>query len=173
MGVVESGYVNIDDKRNNGEFSFYQGRLNIKEALAVPVIRKVKEYVAANSMNIIDAPPGTSCPVIESVRGVDFVVLVTEPTPFGLNDLALAVDTLTELGIPMGVVVNRDGIGNEDVYDYCRERGLEVLGRIPFDRRVAEVYSRGEIIAREIDEYREVIESIYSRILAITGNEHK
>ncbi len=170
MGVVESGSVLIDGFTNGSDFTFYQGRLNIKEALAVPVIRKVKEFVDGESMNIIDAPPGTSCPVIESVRGVDFVVLVTEPTPFGLNDLALAVETLTELQIPMGVVVNRDGIGNNDVYDFCRDKGLEVLGRIPFDRRIAEVYSRGEIISRVIGDYKETMNRILDRVLEITGS---
>jgi len=170
MGVVESGSVLIDGFTNGSDFTFYQGRLNIKEALAVPVIRKVKEFVDGESMNIIDAPPGTSCPVIESVRGVDFVVLVTEPTPFGLNDLALAVETLTELQIPMGVVVNRDGIGNNDVYDFCRDKGLEVLGRIPFERRIAEVYSRGEIISRVIGDYKETMNRILDRVLEITGS---
>jgi len=170
MGVVESGSVLIDGFTNGSDFTFYQGRLNIKEALAVPVIRKVKEFVDGESMNFIDAPPGTSCPVIESVRGVDFVVLVTEPTPFGLNDLALAVETLTELQIPMGVVVNRDGIGNNDVYDFCRDKGLEVLGRIPFDRRIAEVYSRGEIISRVIGDYKETMNRILDRVLEITGS---
>lgn len=164
MGVVEKGSVHLD---GHGEsvISFIQGRLNIKEALAVPVIRKVKELVDEEALNIVDAPPGTSCPVIESVRGADVVVLVTEPTPFGLNDLVLAVETLRQLDIPMGVVVNRDGIGNKDVYDFCREEKLEVLGKIPFDRRIAEIYSRGEMISEKMEGFERTMNQILDRIL--------
>ncbi len=94
-------------------------------------------------MVLIDAPPGTSCSMIAAVRGSDFVILVTEPTPFGLNDLALAVETVRALGIPFGVVINRAGSGDDRVHEYCAAEGIDVLLEIPDDRRIAEAYARG------------------------------
>ncbi|OQX82800.1 MAG: hypothetical protein B6D63_07190 [Candidatus Latescibacteria bacterium 4484_7] len=152
-------------------FDFVQGKMNIKESLAVPIIRKAKEYVLDEGVSIVDAPPGTSCPVIESVRGADFLILVTEPTPFGFNDLKLAVETLEQLDIPMGIVINRYGMGNEEVEKFCSERGLPILGRFPFERRIAEVYSRGEILSRELPDYREMIESLLDDVIAMLSRQ--
>jgi len=155
------------DSHSETTIGFVQGRLNIKEAMPVPVIKKVKEFVADTGINIIDSPPGTSCPVIEAVRDADFIVLVTEPTPFGLNDLEIAVETIEEIGIPMGVVINRDGIGNGEVEKFCERKNLPVIGKIPFSREVAEVYSQGLVVASRIDYYREIIESVLEKAMLL------
>ncbi len=130
-----------------------QGRLDIGVAMAPPLIRAVKSKVQSDGHVILDAPPGTSCPVIATLRGADFVVLVTEPTPFGLHDLSLAVDMVRELSIPFGVVVNRMGVGDDRVHRFCREEGIAILMEIPDDRRIAEAYSRGELAVDALPEY--------------------
>jgi len=122
---------------------FYEGRLNIGEAFAPPVTKELRRSVAWSPVALIDAPPGTSCPVIEAVRETDFVILVTEPTPFGLNDLKLAVEMTRALKLPFGVVINRSDLGDDRVDEYCREEGIDILLRIPFERRFAEAYSNG------------------------------
>ena len=137
IGVVEEGM--------SGPVAFLQGRLDIGEAMAPPVIKAVIHTAPQNRTLIMDAPPGTSCPVIECVRSADVVLLVTEPTPFGLGDLMLAVEMVRALGLPFGVAVNRVGIGDRGVFDYCREEGIPVLLEMPDDRRVAEAYSRGDL----------------------------
>lgn len=129
------------------ELQLIQGRLNPGEALSVPVIKAVKQHIEEGSVAILDAPPGTSCPVIESVRGTDFCLLVTEPTPFGLNDLVLAEKMLRELGIPCGVVINRADLGDAKVEQHCQEQGLPILMRIPWDHELASLYARGEAIS--------------------------
>jgi len=136
IGVVSSG-------QGRG-VTFLEGRLNVGEAISPPVIKQAKDEVSVSSTVIIDAPPGTSCPVIESVSGTDFVLLVTEPTPFGLNDLELAVEMVRCLRIPFGVVINRSDVGDDRVERYCSEQSIDVLMRIPFDRKLAEGYSVGE-----------------------------
>ena len=110
--------------------------------MAPPVIRKVKEHGNGNGIVIRDIPPGTSCPVVEAVKGSDFVLLVTEPTPFGLNDLALAVETVRTLDVPCGVVLNRTGVGDVGVEDYCRKENIPILLTIPLDKDIAYLYSR-------------------------------
>jgi len=135
VGVAEDGPA--------GAIGFHHGWLRIGEAMSPPLIRAVKARAADADFTVIDAPPGTSCPVVETVRHADAVVLVTEPTPFGLNDLELAADLVAELGVPAGVVVNRAGIGDDGVTRFCTQRGLPLLLEIPFDRRIAEAYSRG------------------------------
>jgi MinD superfamily P-loop ATPase len=136
-GVVEEGAA--------GPVAFLQGRLDIGEAMAPPVIRALLAAVPRDRVAVLDAPPGTSCPVIESVRTADVVLLVTEPTPFGLNDLKLAVEMLRELGLPFGVAINRAGIGDESVRDYCAAEGISVLLERPNDLESARAYSRGEL----------------------------
>ncbi|MBN2725940.1 ATP-binding protein [Candidatus Mcinerneyibacteriota bacterium] len=126
-----------------GNLTFIQGELNVGEALAPPVIREAKKRAEEASLIIIDSPPGTACPMVAAVGDADFVLLVTEPTPFGLNDLKLAVETVRTLSRPFGVVINRDGIGDEGVRDYCAREGIEIVGSVPDDRAVAEHYSRG------------------------------
>ncbi len=127
-----------------GNIAFVRGTLNIGEAMATPVIRRVKSEAVPEKMVIIDAPPGTSCPVIETVKNTDFCVLVTEPTLFGLNDLKLAVETVRELSIPCGVVLNRAGSGEEGVRSYCESEHIPLLLSIPLDMEIARIYSRGE-----------------------------
>jgi MinD superfamily P-loop ATPase len=130
-----------------------QGKLDIGVAMAPPLVRAVKARVDTTSTVILDAPPGTSCPVIATLRGSDFVVLVTEPTPFGLHDLRLAVDMVREIAIPFGVVVNRWGVGDDRVHRFCLEQNIPVLLELPDDRRIAEVYSRGELVVDALPEY--------------------
>lgn len=130
-----------------------QGKLDIGVAMAPPLVRAVKARVDTTSTVVLDAPPGTSCPVIATLRGSDFVVLVTEPTPFGLHDLRLAVDMVREIAIPFGVVVNRWGVGDDRVHRFCLEQNIPVLLELPDDRRIAEVYSRGELVVDALPEY--------------------
>ena len=131
-----------------------QGRLDIGVAMSPPLIRAVKSHLRTDLSAILDAPPGTSCPVITAIRGADLVLLVTEPTPFGLHDLKLAVDMVRELRIPFGVVINRVGIGDDRVHAFCGQEGIPILLEIPDDRRIAEAYSRGELIVEALPEYR-------------------
>jgi MinD superfamily P-loop ATPase len=134
-GVVEWGQAN--------GLSFAHGKLTVGEAMAPPVIRKVKEYTSRRGTVIIDVPPGTSCPVVTSVEGSDFCLLVTEPTPFGLNDLVLAVEMVRELNIPCGIALNRAGVGDSGVEEYCKKENLPILLTIPLDNEIARLYSRG------------------------------
>lgn len=147
-----------------GSLTFIESRLDIGQEQAVPLIAQTKAAVADKLLGtryrIYDAPPGTSCPVIEASKDADVVILVTEPTPFGLNDLRLAVDTMRKLGKPMAVVINRSGIGNDAVEDYCRADGIAVLAKLPNDRRAAELYSRGERIYTELPAFRAELEKI-------------
>ena len=119
------------------------GELNVGEPMAVPVIKEVKKQIKNDKTVIIDSPPGTSCPVIESVYGSDYCILVSEPTPFGLHDLKITVEVLEGINIPFGVVINRAGIGDRKIYDYCEEKGVPILLEIPFQREIAELYSSG------------------------------
>ncbi|MDH5364324.1 MAG: (4Fe-4S)-binding protein, partial [Dehalococcoidia bacterium] len=126
-----------------GNMEFIQGRLAIGEPMAPPIIREVKRHIDPTKEVIIDVSPGTSCPVIEAVKDSDFCLLVTEPTPFGLNDLSLAVEVMRKLGILCGVVINRVGIGDGKVEQYCHEQGIPILLKIPLDRDIATLYSKG------------------------------
>lgn len=138
LGILESGSA--------GEgLRFERGILNIGQPLAVPIIRRLKGWTRpyADELTIIDAPPGTSCPVVESIRGVDYVLLVTEPTPFGLHDLRLAYQLTQDMNLPAGVIINRDGIGDERVGDFCAEHALPVLMRIPLDQKLAAALAQG------------------------------
>jgi len=133
---------------------FVHGRLDVGEAMSPPVIRAVLDAGPDDHTLVLDAPPGTSCPVVESVKGSDVVLLVTEPTPFGLNDLKLAVEMVRTLGLPFAVAVNRVGIGDRGVFDYCEREGIVILLELPDDRRIAEAYSRGELAIRALPELR-------------------
>jgi MinD superfamily P-loop ATPase len=130
------------------------GELKIGEPLAVPIISKVKEQANQEGLVILDAPPGSACPVVEAVHGSDFCLMVTEPTPFGLHDLEVATEVVKQLGVPMGVVVNFAGIGDRGVYEFCERQDIPVLMEIPFDRRIAELYSRGVPFTEEMTEWR-------------------
>jgi MinD superfamily P-loop ATPase len=124
----------------------------------------VKAHIDEGSLNILDAPPGTACPVIETMQDSDFLILVTEPTPFGLHDLAMAVDVVRELRIPFGVIVNRAGIGDDSISDFCRESGIPILMEIPYDRGIAELYSRGVPFVLEMPEWAERFRAMYAEI---------
>jgi MinD superfamily P-loop ATPase len=143
----------------NSKFSFIESRLDIGQEQAVPLIAQTNLYInqcfSDDFIQIYDAPPGTSCPVIESVKNVDFVILVTEPTPFGLHDLKLAVDIMRHLNKKYAVVLNRDGVGNGDVLKYCQEEGIHIVARIANDRRIAERYSRGELVYKEFPQVKQ------------------
>jgi MinD superfamily P-loop ATPase len=160
LGVIEIGH------RNN--LAFAHGRLRIGEAMSPPLIREVRSYTRSNQLTIIDAPPGTSCPVIAAMKGADFVLMVTEPTPFGLHDLKLAVEAVKLLEIPRGLVINRSDIGNDGVQTYAKMENLPILMEIPFDRRIAEIYSRGKLIVEEMPEWKEKFIELYRQIEEIT-----
>jgi MinD superfamily P-loop ATPase len=137
----------------SGNITLMEGILDVGGALAPPLIRRLKSLAKNGDPVILDSPPGTSCPVVTTMKGSDFVILVTEPTPFGLHDLTLAVATTRELGIPFGVVVNRLGTGDDRVHSYCAAENIQVLLEIPDDRRIAEAYSRGELLVDALPEY--------------------
>jgi len=141
------------------------GVLDVGEAKAPPVIKAARERIdpAADPI-IIDAPPGTSCPVIESVRDADLVLLVTEPTPFGLNDLRLAVEMVRAMGLPSAVVVNRCDVGDREVYEYCEAEGIEIVLEIPDDRSLAEAYARGHAAVDAVPGYRERFAGLLDRL---------
>jgi len=147
------------------------GRLDVGVAMAPPLIRAVKERLQKDMTAILDAPPGTSCPVIAAIRDTDLVLLVTEPTPFGLNDLSLAVNMVRELQIPFGVIVNRMGSGDDRVHRYCEKEGIPVLIEIPDDRRIAESYSRGILMVDVLPQYRKLFESLMEKITKLEKKE--
>jgi len=141
-------------KGSAGDIDLVYGEINVGEPLSVPVISAVKKHIREGSTVILDAPPGTACPVVETVHGADFCLLVTEPTPFGLHDLQIAVEVVRELGVSMGVVVNFAGIGDRGVYDFCEKRDIPIMMEIPFDRRIAELYSRGTPFVAAMPEWK-------------------
>ncbi len=159
LGIIEFG------KRDNLEF--IHGRLNVAEAMAPPLIKRVRSYTDPDKLTIIDAPPGTSCPVIAAMRGADFVLLVTEPTPFGLHDLKLAFEVVKAFKIPTGLIINRMGLGDDKVREFADQSGLPFLMGIPFDRRIAEAYSKGVMIVDILPEYRQKFRELYRRITDI------
>ncbi len=154
-----------------GNLSFVESRLDIGEEQAVPLISQTQKYIEKhfqkNTIKLFDSPPGTSCPVIEATKDANFVILVTEPTPFGLHDLSLAVDTIRELKKNFGVVINRFGIGNNDVIDYCKKEKIPILAKIPNSRKAAELYSHGALIYNEIPEIKQQLENIKNYILKL------
>jgi MinD superfamily P-loop ATPase len=145
------------------------GELDVGKPLAVPIIKAVKSHIQKGKNVILDSPPGASCPFVETVRGSDFCVLVTEPTPFGLHDLKIAVQALKTLKVPFGVVVNRAGIGDRKVYDYCQTENIPLLLEIPYQRRIAELYSKGVPFSLEMSEWKEKFQALSSRIAELTG----
>ncbi len=152
-------------RKQAGNIALVQGLLDVGQAMAPPLIRAVKERLEPGLPAILDAPPGTSCPVIAAIRGADLVLLVTEPTPFGLHDLTLAVDMVRELRIPFGVLINRVGSGDDRVHVYCRRENIPILAEIPDDRRIAESYSRGQLIVEALPEYRELFAGLAGKLL--------
>jgi MinD superfamily P-loop ATPase len=162
--VEVSRDVGLIEKGKAGEISFIHGLLNIGELMSPAVIDGVKEAAGEPEILIVDSPPGTSCPVIAAVKDAEFVLLVTEPTPFGLNDLELAVGMVKELNIPFAVAINRSDVGNDDVKEYCEREGIEIVLEMPDDRRIAEAYSKGEMVIRELPDYRKTFEACWVKI---------
>ena len=147
-----------------GSLKLVYGELEIGEPMATPVIKEVKRQIEDSGDVIIDSPPGTSCPVIESVRGSDYSILVTEPTPFGLHDLKIMVQVLDDMKMPFGIVINRAGTGDKKVYEYCREKDIPILLEIPFQRRIAELYSKGIPFSLEMPEWKREFEALFEKI---------
>jgi len=164
LGVLEAGPV-------SGGMEFARGVLNVGEPMAVPVIRQLKKWLPVHSekLTIRDVPPGTSCPVVESLRGADFTLLVTEPTSFGLHDLKRAARLVSQLDQPAGVLINCAGTGDNRVENFCREAGLPVLMRIPFDRRIAEALAQGKTLVESFPEFLPRFERLYHQILDIVA----
>jgi MinD superfamily P-loop ATPase len=159
LGILQKGHRN--------SLAFIHGRLRVGEAMSPPLIRKVRACTDPAKSAIIDAPPGTSCPVIASMKNTDFVLLVTEPTPFGLHDLKLAVGAVRALDIPCGLVINRADMGNDCVKEYAKRENLPVLMEIPFDRSIAEAYSRGELMIDAIPGWQEKFIKLFDDIKAM------
>jgi len=155
IGIIEFGAAD--------GIPFAYGKLDIGQAMSPPLIRAVKTLIKPHHTVIIDAPAGTSCPVVESVKGSDISLLVTEPTPFGLNDLNLAVKTLKELGIPIGVVINRSDGEDRVIRDYCHEEKVAVLMTIPLDRNIAVAYSEGQTIIATQSSYKEKFINLFQQ----------
>lgn len=156
LGTIETGSVN--------SVTFVQGRLRVGEAMSPPLIHQVRELSKEGGLTIIDAPPGTSCPAIESMKGVDFILLVTEPTPFGLHDLKLAHGAVKQLNIPCGLVINRSDIGDRSVHEYAEHQGIPILLEIPFDRKIAEIYSRGRLLVAEEPLWKLTFQNLFSQM---------
>ena len=161
IGTLESGHSN--------RMTFLQGKLAAGEAMPTPVIRKVKDRINYNETVIIDVPPGTSCPVVQSIKESDFCLLVTDPTPFGLNDLMLAVETTRQLNIPCGVVINRDGENDGKVHEYCLRENIPVLLTIPLDMNIARLYSRGIALVEGIPRWKPSFTALYNSIKELTS----
>jgi MinD superfamily P-loop ATPase len=160
----EKRSIGVVSKGTTEDILFSQGELYVGEAMATPVIRAVKRGIDQTKTVIIDAPPGTSCPMIEAIKGVDYVILVTEPTPFGLHDLTLAVDVVRKQHIPFGVIINQEDIGDKKVDLYCQKEHIPILLRIPHDKRIASYYSNGEAFVKHMPEFKKEFEQLFARI---------
>jgi MinD superfamily P-loop ATPase len=166
--ITEKGrQLGIIQKDHRNGIEFIHGKLRVGEAMSPPLIKKVLSYIDPARLTIVDAPPGTSCPVIESMKNSDFVLLVTEPTPFGLYDLKLAVGAVNILDIPCGLVINRSDLGDEKVKEYADQENLPILMEIPFDRQIAEAYSRGDMVVDVMPEWKEKFLELYQKIKAL------
>ena len=156
VGAVERGVT--------GKLELVTGRLFVGEAMSPPVIKAVKQCIDPEKTIIIDAPPGTSCPVIAAVKDSDYCILVTEPTPFGFHDLLLAVEVLREMGIPFGVVINRSDLGDRKTTEYCRAEHIPVLMEIPFSKKIASAYSKGIPVVDVMPEIKDTFKEMYNFI---------
>jgi len=162
-GEIVYGTVALEGRR---QFPLITGRLAVGEAKAVPTVRATMAAEAGGGdVVLVDAPPGTSCPVIESVRGAELVVLVTEPTPFGLHDLQLALAMVRALDLPCVVVVNRADLGNDRVQRFCAAAGVKIVLELPFERRIAEAYARGELLVDAVEGFEEILGATWERIV--------
>jgi len=163
LGILEAG-------ETPGGIAFARGLLDVGEPMAVPIIRELKKWQSSQTSTIAiwDSPPGTSCPVVESIWGADFLLLVTEPTPFGLHDLRLAAQLATELEIPAGVVINRDGVGDTQVDDFCLQAGIPILMRIPLERSIGAGIAKGKTLIQiqpdYLDDFQQMFTQIHERV---------
>ena len=165
MKSYEVGKITEFEQHN---LHFVEGKLIVGEEQAVPVIKETINFVmnkfSSDILRIFDAPPGTSCPVIEATKDADYIILITEPTPFGLHDLKLAVEVMRELKKDFGVVINRYGIGNNDVIDYCTNERIPLLGKIPNMKKAAEAYAKGELLCESIPEIKVAMQNIIKNL---------
>lgn len=159
-GEREIGIISIGEKDG---IKFIEGRLNISEVLAPKIIEKAKSYIEPDKIVILDAPPGTTCPVVETLKDVDFCLLVTEPTPFGLHDLELAYKVTQALNIPSGVIINKSE-KDELIEDFCKKNNIPIFLKIPFKTEIAEAYSKGIPLVKALPEYKKVFQEIYQKI---------
>jgi MinD superfamily P-loop ATPase len=169
IGVIQTGRA--------GKLAFAQGTLDIGQAMSTPVIRQLKRYVreqgTSGEITILDAPPGTACPVVETLRGADFALLVTEPTPFGLHDLHLAVQVARDiLELRLGLVLNKDTEDSQEVENYCRAKRIPILLRIPLERRIAEAYAVGIPLVEALPAYRQSLAQLLHKIEQLANREH-
>jgi len=163
IGKIEMGNLN--------GIEFIDGALTVSYPTPTPVIKQMKSYISKELDTIIDSPPGTACPMVESVENSDFCILVTEPTPFGLNDLKLAIDVAEKMNIRYGVIINQSDIGDNKVKEFCSKKGIEILLEIPYSRKIAEGYSRGENLISVIPEYESKFKNLYKKIQKIINSE--
>ncbi len=162
IGKVEIGY--------RGQTECIRGVLDVGEPVGVPILREIKKLTGDDRFTVVDCPPGSSCSVINSIEGSDFALLVTEPTVFGLHDLKIALELVRQLNIPAGIVINRSGERDCLIEEYCRNEEVPLLGKIPFDRRAAEIYSRGGLLAED-KEFRSYLQNILENLKGAAGNE--
>jgi MinD superfamily P-loop ATPase len=152
IGIIETG--------KTGEIEFVSGKMSIGNVRTPKLISYVKKQIKKDCVTIIDVPPGTTCPTVEAVKNTDYVLMVTEPTPFGLNDLKLAVEMVRLLNIPFGVLINRYGLGDDEVEKYCRDENIDIVMKLPDDRRIAEAYSEGRLVLDVLPEYKELFTGV-------------
>ncbi len=165
LGVLEQGSFRAG--------YFAGGRMRVGEAMSPPLIREVRSQTRPDMVNIIDAPPGTSCPVIAAMKDTDFVLMVTEPTPFGLHDLKLAIEAVKLLKIPHGLVINRSDMGNDAVREYAQAENLPILMEIPFDRQIAEAYSTGNLMVEALPVWKDRFRELFRRIEELIQKQKK
>jgi len=166
IGVIEEGTASLDGR----EIMFAHGALNTGEALASPLVKEVRKKALAHSLVIVDSPPGTSCTMVQSVKGSDLCILVTEPTPFGLHDLLLAYETAVKLGVPVVAVINRSDIGDDRGEHFCESHGIPVIMRIPLDKRLAKMYAEGRILVTSSEEYAQMFRVLHAKVLEALQN---
>ncbi len=161
QAIIESSRHNgVIRHASRGNLTFLSGLLDVGEAMATPLIRQMKKSIPPADMVLLDAPPGAACAMIEAVRDVDYVVLVSEPTPFGLHDLIIAMDAVEELKLPFGVVINWYGSGDDALEEYCLSRGVPIIAKIPYSRKIAEAYSRGELFYTLFPDLAEIVDHL-------------
>jgi MinD superfamily P-loop ATPase len=154
----------IHNIENDYNIKFEYGELNIGEMSGVKIIEKLKSDSENEELLIIDSPPGTSCATVAAVEDTDYAIIVSEPTPFGVSDMKMVVEMLREMKIPFSVVINKAGIGNDEIYEYCKTEEIEILMEIPFDKKIAEYYAKGDLFSKKIDGYVEKLQNVLKKV---------